>query len=259
MTWTIYNNDKAWGFLSEVEKFAFLLHWKPGGIILAHSFETGWVNLDLSLQFKGTVKQPSDYPNRVYRAAPEPTPAIDTDQTAQLDTANARIAELEAALGAGYQNPYISWDWVHYTHKTQDNDDVRNNAPYFINGWTCGDYTILRQASSGGLFLLRTPDGKGQIATPYKSAAMQAAKDHLMRKPRTDIANDPNPTTGGSPMFTALIMVCNLQGDCAAKTDGIPHTTRAQCEEAVDVGLVYAAANSLIVIGTRCVSWGKAA
>jgi hypothetical protein len=60
-------------------------------------------------------------------------------------------------------------------------------------------------------------------------------------------------------MFTALIMVRNLQGDCAAKTDGIPHTTRAQCEEAVDVGLVYAAANSLIVIGTRCVSWGKAA
>jgi hypothetical protein len=60
-------------------------------------------------------------------------------------------------------------------------------------------------------------------------------------------------------MFTALIMVCNLQGDCAAKTDGIPHTRRAQCEEAVDVGLVYAAANGLIVIGTRCVSWGKAA
>jgi hypothetical protein len=59
-------------------------------------------------------------------------------------------------------------------------------------------------------------------------------------------------------MFTALIMVCNLQGDCAAKTE-TPHTTRAQCEEAVDVGLVYAAANSLIVIGTRCVSWGKAA
>jgi hypothetical protein len=50
-----------------------------------------------------------------------------------------------------------------------------------------------------------------------------------------------------------------LQGDCAAKTDGIPHTTRAQCEEAVDVGLVYAAANGLIVIGTRCVAWGKAA
>jgi hypothetical protein len=98
MTWTIYNNDKAWGFLSEVEKFAFLLHWKPGGIILAHSFETGWVNLDLSLQFKGTVKQPSDYPNRVYRAAPEPTPAVDADQTAQLDIANARIAELEAEI-----------------------------------------------------------------------------------------------------------------------------------------------------------------
>jgi hypothetical protein len=58
-------------------------------------------------------------------------------------------------------------------------------------------------------------------------------------------------------MFTALIMVCNLQGDCAAKTDGMPYPTRPHCEAAVDMGLTYAEANGLVVIGTRCVSWGE--
>jgi hypothetical protein len=86
MTWTIYNNDKAWGFLSEVEQRAIREH---EGVMKAYDFASGmWCNIYRMQAIEG----------HVYRAAPEPTTAVATNQSAQLDTANARIAELEVAL-----------------------------------------------------------------------------------------------------------------------------------------------------------------
>jgi hypothetical protein len=86
MTWTIYNNDKAWGFLSRAEQRAIYDH---NGVLIEYDYAYGvWRVIDHHAI-------PRD--KKLYRAAPEPTPAVDADQTAQLDTANARIAELEAA------------------------------------------------------------------------------------------------------------------------------------------------------------------
>jgi hypothetical protein len=85
MTWTIYNNDKAWGFLSEVEKQALREH-------RGHSEMLGYPNGNWH-----TNDHTTPHDKFIYRAVPNPTPAVDADQTAQLDTANARIAELEAA------------------------------------------------------------------------------------------------------------------------------------------------------------------
>jgi hypothetical protein len=86
MTWTIYNNDKAWGFLSEVEKQALREH-------RGHSEMLGYPNGNWH-----TNDHTTPHDKFIYRAVPNPTPAVDADQTAQLDIANARIAELEAAL-----------------------------------------------------------------------------------------------------------------------------------------------------------------
>jgi hypothetical protein len=86
MTWTIYNNDKAWGFLSADERRAFR---DCEGDVQAFDFAAhSWAD-----NYQGEISGGS-----VLRAAPEPTPAVDADQTAQLDTANARIAELEAEI-----------------------------------------------------------------------------------------------------------------------------------------------------------------
>jgi hypothetical protein len=86
MTWTIYSNDKAWGFLSADERRAFSDH---EGDIEAFDFAAqSWAD-----NYQGGISGGS-----VLRAAPEPTPAVDADKTAQLDIANARIAELEAAI-----------------------------------------------------------------------------------------------------------------------------------------------------------------
>jgi hypothetical protein len=86
MTWTIYNNDKAWGFLSEVEKDKFRAH---EGDITQYDFPSvDWLKISYWTPII----------DHVYRAVMEPTPAVDADQTAKLNIANARIAELEAAL-----------------------------------------------------------------------------------------------------------------------------------------------------------------
>jgi hypothetical protein len=85
MTWTIHNNDRAWGFLSADERQAFSDY---DGAMTSYHYPSG-------VWYKTSHETPII--DHVYRAVMEPTPAIDTDQTAQLDTANARIAELEAA------------------------------------------------------------------------------------------------------------------------------------------------------------------
>jgi hypothetical protein len=102
MTWTIYNNDKAWGFLSEVEKQALREH-------RGHSEMLGYPNGNWH-----TNDHTTPHDKFIYRAAPEPTPAVDADQTAQLDIANARTAELEAALGeiADTSKPNESFEWA---------------------------------------------------------------------------------------------------------------------------------------------------
>jgi hypothetical protein len=86
MTWTIYNNDKAWGFLSRAEQRAICDH---NGVLIEYDYAYGvWRVIDHHAI-------PRD--KKLYRAASERKPAVDADQTAQLDIANARIAELEAA------------------------------------------------------------------------------------------------------------------------------------------------------------------
>jgi hypothetical protein len=60
-------------------------------------------------------------------------------------------------------------------------------------------------------------------------------------------------------MFTALIMVCNLQGDCAVRTDGIPYPTRPHCEAAIEVYREIAAINNITVLADKCVAWGTGA
>jgi hypothetical protein len=83
MTWTIYNNDRAWGFLSEVERNAILWH---GGCIQRY---------DQDAQVWQRIDKISKHTLDTYRAEIQ-TPAQKC-QNPQLDIANARIAELEAA------------------------------------------------------------------------------------------------------------------------------------------------------------------
>jgi hypothetical protein len=108
MTWTIYNNDKAWGFLSEVEKQALREH-------RGHSEMLGYPNGNWH-----TNDHTTPHDKFIYRAVPNPTPAVDADQTEQLDIANARIAELEAALDAlrGRYRMYTSWPEMNFAGGT---------------------------------------------------------------------------------------------------------------------------------------------
>jgi hypothetical protein len=77
MTWTIYNNDRAWGFLSFSEKVTLRKH---RGTMTAYDFYLGvWGNACLG----------EAVADRIYRAAPEPTPTTDPEQTAQHDAATA--------------------------------------------------------------------------------------------------------------------------------------------------------------------------
>jgi hypothetical protein len=77
MTWTIYNNDRAWGFLSADERRAFGDY---DGNIQAFDFAAhSWRD-----NYQGAIARGS-----VLRAAKEPTPTTDPEQTAQHDAATA--------------------------------------------------------------------------------------------------------------------------------------------------------------------------
>jgi hypothetical protein len=173
MTWTIYNNDKAWGFLSRAEQREIYDH---NGVLIEYDYAYGvWRVIDHHAI-------PRD--KKLYRAASERKPAVDADQTAQLDTANARIAELEAEIVKSRSDvERVKADIFAETYERENPSEAKNSLnEAFLEWWNVTfDWSFFQ---GKGLF-------ENHAERAFK-AGWEAAKPPTTQSTeytRTDIAN----------------------------------------------------------------------
>jgi len=87
------------------------------------------------------------------------------------DIADAVIAALPDMVAP------LVWDYGPFRTTDDDNGPMEGQIRN-LHSWRSGGYIIIRQARDGGLYLMRTPDGKDQLAHCVLSEVEAAAQAH---------------------------------------------------------------------------------